>query len=918
MSSLQDQIDADAGARLQLPPGARAVDELERYQKFLRLELQRVRGRHRDGAPGREVVAARTRVFDQLLTALLRTVVPSPAGSGAAEAPALVAMGGYGRAELSPYSDLSVLFLPGEEAGSTATAARVHGLFEDPAIATLLPQHKFRTGVEEEFLAAAQTDLWTKTALLEARLITGGNRTFTRFQKAFQARCVRRQERAFIEARQVDQAARRARFGDAVCLQEPHVLNGCGGLRDLQSLLWMAGFKYRGRTLAELEAAELISAHERAQLDAAYDFLLRVRDEAHHVAERSADQLTKSIQPAVAHGFGYTERSLSERIERFMRAYYMQARTIHLITRTLEERLALLPEPRQLPSLKHILRERRKRAMYVIDGFKFVDGQIHAANRTVFRSDPTRLIRVFRHAQQRGLTLDPGLTQLVREEVGRLGRGFCTDPSVHETFLEILNQRGNVAPTLRAMHEVGVLGAYLPPFGKLTCLVQHEFFHQYTADEHTLMCIARLDEMAGAKEGVLTPYADIFHKEIDRPYLLYLALLLHDAGKARPTQDHADDGSKIAAAVGRRLGLEPGTIDTLRFVVRHHLAMVIVSQRRDLDEPAEIRRFAALVGSVDRLDLLTLHTVADSLGTSDKLWNGFKNTLLLTLYRRTRELLQGGPEFIEAASRRRDHLAEGVQSVLPSGFPADEVEAHFAAMPSRYFLLREARDIGADLATIHHFLARVASDDADPLDPVATWEDAPERGYTVVRVATWDRVGLFSRICGALTATGLNILSAEIFTRADLIAIDAFQVIDAASGALVDERAQLRFLECLRETVCDGADPRESIGRRRPPEPIYDAASLPPIPTIVRFDNLASEERTLLEIEAPDRVGLLFAMTQVLSELGLDISVAKICTERGAAFDSFYIVETNGTKIESEGRQEEISRRLREAMDGLA
>ena len=361
-------------------------------------------------------------------------------------------------------------------------------------------------------------------------------------------------------------------------------------------------------------------------------------------------------------------------------------------------------------------------------------------------------MRVFRLAQQRGLALDPGLEQLVRQEVTRVGAAFRADPRVHQTFLEMLNQRGNVAPVLRAMHELGLLGAYLPAFGRLTCLVQHEFFHQYTADEHTLVCLEKLDEIAATKDGPLAACGEILAKAVERPYLLYLALLLHDAGKARSTGDHAADGGRIAASVAKRLGLDTASAATLRLLVRHHLAMVSVSQRRDLEEPAEIRRFAALVGSVDHLNLLTLLTIADSLGTSDKLWNGFKHALLMTLYQRTSEVLTGGLEFIQAESRQRERMASAVRALLPRDFPADELAAHFDRMPARYFGLREAKAIATDLELAHRFLERALAETENPLEPVTSWQHDPDRGYSVMRVATWDRAGLFSRVCGSLTA----------------------------------------------------------------------------------------------------------------------------------------------------------------------
>ena len=667
-----------------------------------------------------------------------------------------------------------------------------------------------------------------------------------------------------------------------------------------------------------MEARGLVAQSERRDLERAYDFLLRVRNEAHYCSGRAADVLTKSLQPFVARGLGYGERSLSRRIERFMRDYYRHARTIDLLTRGIEERLGLVPPPPRPSALPARVAGRGGGSpAYLMDGFEFVEDRIRAGAPDVFREDPARLLRVFRHAQQRGARLDPGTAQLVREEVTRAGALLRSAPGSAQTFLEVLNQRGNVAPALRAMHETGVLGAYLPAFGRLTCLVQHEFFHQYTADEHTLVCIAKLDELAGCKDGPRAPYGDIFNRAIERPYLLYLALLLHDAGKARSTKDHAEVGGRIAVAVARRLGLDAASSATLRFLVRHHLDMVTVSQRRDLDEPAEIRRFAALLGSVDRLNLLTLLTIADSLGTSDDLWNGFKDSLLLSLYDRTRAFLTGERALARAESRQRERLAEEVRTLLPEAFPADEIAAHFARMPPRYFLLREARAIAADLQLAHRFIERALVEDEDPLEPVAQWQHDRDRGYSVVRIATWDRGGLFSRFCGALTAAGLSVLSAEVFTRDDSIVIDTFIVVEARRGAPAGDEEQQRVARYLREARHGGRDLREPIEARRNGLPARTDAGWDPIPTVIRFDNESGGRRTVLEIEAEDRIGFLYTIAQVLSELDVDISVAKICTERGAAMDTFYIAERDGSRIEASARLGEIQERLHAAIDSL-
>jgi [protein-PII] uridylyltransferase len=769
----------------------------------------------------------------------------------------------------------------------------------------------------DDCVKVANSDMQSKTSLIEARSIAGDRELFARMESVVLARCVRGFEGEYIAARLRDQVARRAKFGNSATMQEPNIKNGCGGLRDYQNLLWMAYFKYRTRSLHDLQRGELISHAERRQLEAAYDFLLRVRNDLHYHMNRAADVLPKSLQPTIAYDLGYTDRSPVRRLEKFMRDVYTHMRNIYLITRTLEQRLALLPRSaRRFPSFRDFIRPRRKHAgQDLVDGFKIVDGEIRNTTQRVFRDQPRRLMRVFLHAQHRGLRLHPDLAQLIRNQVSLVDRGFLRDHHVHETFLEIINQRGNVAPTLRAMHEVGLLGKYLPEFGRLTCLVQHEFYHQYTADEHTLVCLERLDQIWEAQPP-LGQYSEIF-QSIERPFVLYLALLLHDAGKAQHTGKHSAIGGRLALAVARRLGLDGATAQTLRLIIEHHLTMTHISQRRDLEDPAVIRSFAAQVESAENLKLLTLHTIADSLGTSDKLWNGFKDSLLLLLYHKTLAHLSGGTAFLRAEERQRELLAEDVRKLKPGAVSEEELQAHFANLPPRYFQIHPAREIVADLTLAHLFMHRQVAEEDIALEPAVTWHNEPDRGYSAVKICTWDRHGLFSKIAGSLTAAGLNILSAQIFTRNDGIILDTLFVIDAATGLLAKKEEREKFEHLLNQALTGELDLSGLIARRTKLQPLYLSLEGERIPTRIRFDNETSDTRTVIDVETEDLVGLLYALSQALAGLDLDIYLAKICTEKGAAVDSFYVSESDGAKILDLARQQEIERRLRAAIARL-
>ncbi|MEO6181568.1 MAG: [protein-PII] uridylyltransferase, partial [Verrucomicrobiota bacterium] len=733
MPTLLEKIETNAAGRLILPEGRQPSEELARYKNFLKVETHRLKILHRAGGSGLEVCQARSVILDVSLRYILEAVThllqPTPTKVPAL---ALVAIGGYGRGELNPHSDIDIMFL---HEGDLVSRGKVHptltavtdGLLYTLWDIGLKVGHSVRS--IDDCVKVANSDMQSKTSLIEARLITGSQTLFDKFEKVVLSKCVSGHEGEYITARVQDQAARRAKFGNSAFMQEPNIKNGCGGLRDYQNLIWMAFFKYRTRSLSELQEKEMISASERKQLEAAYDFLLRVRNEVHYFVGRPVDILGKSIQPSIAHNLGYRDRSASKRIEQFMRDFYTHTRNIDLITRTVEQRLALLPNQRFLPSFRRMLQtQTQKMRQQIIDGFKVLDGEIHPLNQHVFRDRPKRLMRVFLYAQQRGLKLHPDLTQLIRSQLPLVNNSFLRDTHVRETFLEILDQRGAVAPILRAMHEVGFLGKFLPEFGRLTCLVQHEFYHQYTADEHTLVCIEKLDQVWNAKTPPFETYAEIF-RTVERPFVLYLALLLHDSGKAARSGKHEELGSQLALRVASRLGLDGATAHTLSLVIEHHLTMAQVSQRRDLEDATVIQNFARQIQTVENLTLLTLHTFADSMGTSDQLWNGFKDSLLWTLFHRTRELLAGGTEFFRAEEKQRELLADEVQRLMPPSFSYDEVQAHFANLPTRYFQINNAQEILTDLTQAHRFMHFQLSESEQALSPVVSWHNEPDRGY---------------------------------------------------------------------------------------------------------------------------------------------------------------------------------------------
>jgi [protein-PII] uridylyltransferase len=638
----------------------------------------------------------------------------------------------------------------------------------------------------------------------------------------------------------------------------------------------------------------------------------------------------------VAEALGYRNGSVRATTERFMRDYYTHARNIHLITRTLEERLALQPKsnssfierlgkaiPR--PSLPF-----RRRMPVEFDGFKIQHGQLQLVHRRVLRDNPVRVMRAFRIAQQRGLTLHPDLVQVIRRQVGSLvDHTFRADPHVHTAFIEILNSVGNVSATLRAMHEVGVLGAFLPEFGALTNLVQHEYFHRFATDEHTLVCLEKLDRLQEAKELPFDRYTEILRR-LERPWVLHLALLLHDVGKAVDTPNHSEVGGELVLKVAKRLNLDGATTHTLRLIIEQHLAMPRLWQTRDLDDPEVIRAFCATIQSQENLELLTLHTVADSLGTSQDLWKDFHHNQHWTLYSKAAAFFRDGVVGRQIEEKERELLQEEVRRLLPKTFDPDELRAHFEGLPPRYFHIHNAVDITRDLVLAHQFMHLQIMEVDRALEPVVYWQDRrlplarnlpadtyeKDRGYAMVQVCTWDRAGLFSKITGALAAASLNIFGAQVFTRTDGIVLDTFYVADARTGELPTADSRQRFEKILLQVLTGDFALGPAIARTKRFRPPWQGLAGDTIATEIRFHNDVAGS-TVIEVVAEDRVGLLYAISHALSELDLNLRLAKIVTERGAAIDSFYVTEIDGTKVTSEGRQRWIEQRVRGAIAAL-
>ena len=918
MASLVESVRTRAAEQLALPDGIVPSQELPRFKRLLKDESARLKKLHRGGGLGREVCQARAAVIDAIISHLFESAVQlAPLGDLKSQpAMAVVAIGGYGRNELNPQSDIDIQFLCEDQLWNEAKPHEYLQNVTDTVLYMLWDLglkighsvRRVRDCVEE-----ANKDMQSKTALIESRLVAGDDGLFGHMELQVYEKCVKPFVAEYTAQRIQDQSARRNKYGGAVTMQEPNIKNGCGGLRDYQNLRWMMHFKRGVRLVEDLETEKEISKADAEKLESAYSFLLRARNELHYQLERPVDALTKAVQPKIAWQLGYTNRSPAKRLEAFMGDYYRHARNIDLIVRAIERRLAIVERPGWQQAIGRWMSGSKEQE---IDGFRIYDGEITFVKRTVFKDQPRKLMRVFLLLQRHSVRLHPDLSQLIRDNAWRMDRKLRVDPHVHETFLEILNQPGAVGHVLRRMHELDLLGRFLPEFGRLTCLVQHEFFHQYTVDEHTLVCLEKLDGLWEGRWEGYEKYRDVF-EEVDRPSTLYLALLLHDAGKGIETDRHEREGERVADHVADRLGLDEAATDSLRLIIRHHLLMVQVAQRRDLEDPQVVRQFAETLETEENLNMLMLHTLADSMGTADNLWNGFKDITQWTLYWKSHAFYREDPEAARAEEEYRDEIEAETLKLTEGRLPDEEVEAHFDNLPARYFRTVPADEIVEDIELVHGFFKQQVLFDDRMLEPAVAWKRDPDRGCSNVGICTWDRPGLFSRVTGVLAECGFNILSAQIFTRDDSIVIDRFFLTDGRTGGLPDTEQREKFETRLKKALKSFEDLDLDFAQLPESGVEYTSLSGERIPTRIYFDNHVSEEFTVLDLEAEDHIGLLYAVTHTLTTLGLSIELARINTAKGGANDSFYVVDENGAKLEDTARQQFVESMLRHVIAAL-
>ncbi len=873
-------------------PPAELADQRRRLRlnllrQHLDSGLDQLKARHAEGASGQESVQAHAGFMDGFLRRLFGLVSEDARRDGLLPGPiVLVALGGYGRGELHPSSDIDIMVIYDGEMSpfvQRITQELLYTLWD----LGLQVGHSCRS--LPDCLAIARTDFPSRTSMQEARYVAGDRLLFRRFQKVLRENLYRKDFAGFLETALAERDQRYRRFGASPYIGEPNVKESAGGLRDIHTAMWLAAAKFGARTLRELADKGLITDREQRSTDEALTFLWRVRNELHFLSGHKNDVLSRDLQPRIAANFGYADDKTALGVERFMREYYLHARVIHRVARRLIARCQETLSRRG--SAQRLLRQEA-----LADGLSFFDGRLHLAepDGRAFREDPARLMKLFWHAHRLGCELSIDLERAVEESLDLVDERFRRAAEVRGLLLAICRNWGRVTQTLREMHDLGVLGRYLPEWDALTCLVQYDVYHKFSADQHSLLAVETLESLAPGQSAESEGLARVL-TEVEKPELLILGMLLHDIGKAKGGHGHVAKGIPLIKALSARLGFAPADAATLMFLVEHHLLMSHVAQRRDIDDPKTIEQFAQAVRDPQWLRCLYLLTYADMKAVGPGILTSWHAATLWELYSRTQERLAGGR--VEPPSRAA--VASRVWVELGGEGTRAGVEAHLARMSERYFVTTGAQRVAAHLRLV----------DRLHTEPVATeLFHHPDLGFSDLVVVTRDLPGLFSLIAGTLAANGINILSAQIHTRSDGIALDTFQVNDPIGEAVTEEPRWSRTLEDLRrvirgEQTVEALLARRHAGRRE--------AEAVPGPAKVALDNQLSDSHTVVEVKCPDRVGLLYLITRTLSREGLDIGSARIATEIDHAFDAFYVTDRQGRKIEDA----EATNRVREALE---
>jgi [protein-PII] uridylyltransferase len=839
---------------------------------------------------GRRLARETCFMTDQLIRAIYdftTTQLYPLANPSAAEKVALVAVGGYGRAELAPYSDIDLLFLLPYKLTPHCEQVVEYILYRLWDLGLKVGQS---TRSIDECLARAKDDLTILTALLEARYLWGEQELFDKFRKRFHKECVAGQGEAFYQAKLNERKQRHEKFGPSRYALEPNIKEGKGGLRDLQTLRWIGRFLYSADTIDKLVEQGVLTADAAYRFDKAEAYLWVLRCHLHFLRGRAEEKLTFDIQLEIARRLGYRDHAGNNAVERLMKHYFLTAKSVGELTRffcTAVEAQHVKRSFIRLPSIG--LRKRE------LEGFGLDGGRLSVPNARHFDKSPLDLLRIFRVAQKHDLDIQPMTFTWIADKAKLIDKAYRENPEANAIFMKILTSRSKGPETAaRRMNEAGVFGRFIPDFGRVVAQMQFDMYHHFTVDEHTIYALGILHKIETGGLSEETPISTRVVHEIQSRRVLYVAVLLHDIAKGR-SGDHSVLGAEIADQLCPRLGFTEDQTETVAWLVRHHLLMSNTAFKRDLDDPATIETFADQVQSMERLRQLLVLTVADIRAVGPKTWNGWKAQLLRDLFNRTEEYLSGG--LIFAGREREVDKVLGELRAKLADWPAADIDAHLERGHPGYWL-----SFPAPILERHARLVREAELDGRALS--VDFRVDPWESMTEVTIYVPDRVGLVSQLAGACALSGASIVEARIFTLKNGKALDVFAIQDSEGGPF-DQPTRLARLTATIERVLGAPEQTLAALKTLPPHVNPKTSAFPVAPRVL-VDNKASAAYTLIEITGRDRRGLVHALTSVLSEQDLRIANAKISTFGHRAVDTFYVKDRFGLKIEAEPKLKAI------------
>ncbi|OGP85507.1 MAG: [protein-PII] uridylyltransferase [Deltaproteobacteria bacterium RBG_13_65_10] len=871
------------------------ADIVARTKAFLARKHEILEHMQRDGDSSRSLMDVHTRLLDALLQTLFRLAEADfyARYTHLDHRLAIVAQGGYGRCEMAPYSDVDILFLHPYKVDSyvESVTERILLVLWDSGVQV---GSAVRTVADCVRLSA--NDLMARTALMDTRYVAGDRPLADELHARILRDVVGRNVQVFVREKLRESQRRHEKHGASIFVLEPNVKDGLGGLRDFHTALWIVKAVYKVERLRDLLAKGVVTEKELEDFERSIEFMWRVRNELHLLSDRKNDQIQFEYQERIAADFRYRTNGRQQPEERFMQHYYLHARNVlQCATMLIERATALTGRIRPMVA--------RLRQRVVAPGFKIYEGQLALDAPDLFDQRPEAMMEAFELAQKHGVEFAASLRDRIREHMRRIDRRFRNAPEVNQIFLRILERRKDLPRILYRMNDTRVLGRYIPEFGRVVCKVQRDAFHVYTVDVHSLKAIEELVNLEdGVYEGRYTTFRDQLRKLPTRREL-YLACLLHDVGKGQG-KDHHLHGKAQAIEVCSRMGLPPEEVDRVAFLVENHLLMVHYALRRDMNDFRLVADLAHRCDDPQNLALLFLLSFADVRAVAPDIWTNWKGGLLELLYHRTHDMLERG----DFEPDETEHILDKqrrVREIVAGKIPEEQLDRFFKNMVNRFFLSLGPRRISRCIRIWNKLENKAFTYDV---------KQQHKSGATTFIVCAPDSKGLFSKIAGVMAANNANIVSASIFTTLDGTALDIYQVSDPVTmGPITDGAKWKAIVEDLRRVLMGEESVEALVARRRPPSKLL-ARRIPRRPPQVEIDNEASDFYTVIDIDAQDRVGLLYDITHALVELDLGIFISRIMTRRGKVDDVFYVKNSEGRKIEDPEQLAEIRRRVLEVI----